>query len=106
MYNDIFSLTIDAFFKLAMEEKYSGVKKEYQSRAGGLNDAGRAHFKRTEGANLKPPVTSNQAKKSPSDAKRRKSFCSRMGGMKADHNIDCRNNPDKAICKALSRWDC
>ncbi len=106
MYNDIFSLTIDTFFKLAMADKYAGVKKEYQSRAGGLNEKGRAYFKRTQGANLKPPVTSNQAKKSPSDANRRKSFCARMGGMKSDHNIDCRNNPDKAICKALNRWDC
>ena len=106
MYNEIISLSIDNFFKLAMELKTSGVKKEYQSSAGGLNAKGRAYFKRTEGANLKPPVTANQAKNSKSDAGRRKSFCARMGGMKADHNIDCRNNPDKAICKALSRWDC
>ena len=29
-------------------------KKEYQNPEGGLNAKGRAYFKRTEGANLKP----------------------------------------------------
>jgi len=86
--------------------KVSGVKKEYQSADGGLNRKGRAHFKRTEGANLKRPVSAKQAKKSPKSAKRRKSFCSRMGGMKKKHNIDCSKTPDKSICKALRKWDC
>ena len=105
-YNEIMSLTLDRFFKIAVSEKTSGVKKEYQNPEGGLNDAGRAYFKRTEGANLKRPVSAEQADSSPKAAKRRKSFCARMGGMKSDHNIDCRNNPDKAICKALRKWDC
>lgn len=86
--------------------KVSGVKKKYQSPDGGLNRKGRAHFKRTEGANLKRPVSSKQAKKSPKSAKRRKSFCARMGGMKKKHNIDCSKTPDKSICKALRKWDC
>tara|TARA_Y100000592_G_scaffold3055_1_gene4472 strand:- start:3562 stop:3963 length:402 start_codon:yes stop_codon:yes gene_type:complete len=87
-------------------EKESGVKKKYQARDGGLNRKGRAHFKRTEGANLKRPVSKKQAKKSPKSAKRRKSFCARMGGMKKKHNIDCSKTPDKSICKALRKWDC
>ena len=86
--------------------KVSGVKKKYQSSDGGLNRKGRAHFKRTEGANLKRPVSKKQAKKSPKSAKRRKSFCARMGGMKKKHNIDCSKTPDKSICKALRKWDC
>ena len=86
--------------------KVSGVKKKYQSRDGGLNRKGRAHFKRTEGANLKRPVSKKQAKKSPKSAKRRKSFCARMGGMKKKHNINCSKTPDKSICKALRKWDC
>ena len=57
-----------------------GVAKKYQAKDGGLNDAGRKHFKKTEGANLKPPVSKEAAKKSPTKGKRRKSFCSRMGG--------------------------
>lgn len=86
--------------------KVSGVKKKYQSEDGGLNRKGRAHFKRTEGANLKRPVSKKQAKKSKKSAKRRKSFCARMGGMKKKHNIDCSKTPDKSICKALRKWDC
>lgn len=84
---------------------YEGVKKEYQSEAGGLNDKGRAHYN-SKGHNLKKPVTSKQAKKSPKAAGRRKSFCSRMGGQKKMHGIDCNKTPDKAICKSLKRWDC
>jgi len=83
-----------------------GVAKKYQAKDGGLNAKGRAHFKRTEGANLKPPVSAKAAKKSPAKAKRRKSFCARMEGQKKMHNIDCRANPDKDICKALRKWDC
>lgn len=86
--------------------KEAGVKKEYQNPEGGLNAKGRAHFKRTEGANLKRPVSAKQAKNSPTSAKRRSSFCSRMGGMKSKHNIDCSKDPDKDICKALRKWDC
>lgn len=86
--------------------KEAGVKKKYQAKDGGLNRKGRAHFKRTQGANLKRPVSKKQAKKSPKSAKRRKSFCARMGGMKKKHNIDCSKTPDKSICKALRKWDC
>lgn len=82
-----------------------GVAKKYQSSAGGLNDKGRAHYNR-QGHNLKKPVTKKQAGKSKKSAGRRKSFCSRMGGQKRMHNIDCRKDPDKAICKSLKRWDC
>lgn len=85
--------------------RLEGVAKKYQSKAGGLNDKGRAHYNR-KGHNLKKPVSKGQAKKSKKSAGRRKSFCSRMGGQKKMHNIDCRANPDKAICKSLKRWDC
>ena len=57
------------------------VKKVYQNPKGGLNAKGRAYFKRTEGANLKPPVSAKQAAKSPKAAARRKSFCARMSGV-------------------------
>ena len=33
------------------------VAKKYQSKTGGLNEAGRKYFKRKEGANLKRAVT-------------------------------------------------
>lgn len=47
--------------------------KKYQNPKGGLNAAGRAYFKRREGANLKPPVKSG-------DNPRRASFLARMAG--------------------------
>jgi hypothetical protein len=51
------------------------VKKKHQNPKGGLNKAGRAHFKRTEGANLKAPVKSGTNP-------RRVSFAARFAGMK------------------------
>ena len=50
------------------------VKKMYQNPSGGLNEAGRKYFKRTEGSNLKAPVKSGVNP-------RRVSFAARFGGM-------------------------
>ena len=50
------------------------VAKKYQNPKGGLNKAGREYFKRTEGADLKPPLKSG-------DSGRRASFLARMGNM-------------------------
>ena len=93
-------------FTEAYANLVEGVAKKYQNTEGGLNSTGRAHFKRTQGSNLKPPVSAKAAKKSPKKAGRRRSFCARMGGQQKAHNIDCRANPDKDICKALRKWDC
>lgn len=49
--------------------------KKYQNPEGGLNEAGRKYFKRTEGANLKRPVRSGTNP-------RRVSFAARFAGMK------------------------
>lgn len=84
-----------------------GVTKRYQNPEGGLNSAGRAHFKREEGANLKPPVSREQAQKSDADAARRKSFCERMTGMKRKMTGSAKAaDPDSRINKALRKWDC
>jgi hypothetical protein len=72
-------------------------KKIHKSLKGGLTEKGRA-YARSKGYNLKPPQ--------PQGGKRRDSFCARMGGMKKDHNIDCKKDPEKRICKALKRWNC
>ena len=80
------------------------VKKAHQNPKGGLNAAGRAHFKRTEGANLKPPAPNPKTEK---DAARRKSFCSRMEGMKAKLTSEkTARDPDSRINKALRAWKC
>lgn len=80
------------------------VKKVYQNPEGGLNAKGRAYFKRTEGANLKPPVSSKQAKKSPKAAARRKSFCARMSGVPGPLKDEKGRPTRKAL--ALRKWDC
>ena len=38
------------------------MKAKHKSSKGGLTQAGRDHFKRTTGANLKPPVTKSNPK--------------------------------------------
>ena len=80
------------------------VKKVYQNPEGGLNAKGREHFKRTEGANLKPPVSAKEAAKSPKKAARRKSFCARMSGVEGPMK-DSKGRPTRKAL-ALRKWDC
>jgi hypothetical protein len=81
-----------------------GVVKKYQNPSGGLNAAGRAHFKRTTGANLKPPAPNPKTK---ADAGRRASFCARMSGMKAKNTSSkTASDPNSRINKSLKAWSC
>jgi hypothetical protein len=48
------------------------VAKKYQNPKGGLNEAGRKHFERKDGGDLKAPLKTG-------DAPRRASFLARMG---------------------------
>lgn len=70
-------------------------KKEYQNKNGGLNQAGRNYYKRTEGANLKAPVKSG-------DNPRRASFLARMGNMKGAER-DSDGKPTRLLL-ALRAW--
>lgn len=79
-------------------------KKAHQNPSGGLNAKGRAHYKRTEGSDLKPPVSAKQAAKSPKAAARRKSFCARMKGNPGPMKDDKGRPTRKAL--ALRKWDC
>jgi hypothetical protein len=81
-----------------------GVIKKFQNPKGGLNAAGRAHFKKTTGANLKPPAPKP---KTPKDAARRKSFCSRMKGMREKNTSpEVAKDPNSRINKSLRAWNC
>ena len=71
------------------------MKKEHKSKTGGLTAAGRAHFKRTEGANLKAPVSKG---KNP----RRISFAARFAGMKGPMK-DSKGKPTRKAL-ALRKW--
>ena len=71
------------------------MRKEHKSKTGGLTDAGRAHFKRTEGANLKKPVAKGTNP-------RRVSFAARFAGMKGPMK-DAKGKPTRKAL-ALKKW--
>ena len=83
-------------------------RKEGQNPKGGLNAKGRASAK-AQGHNLKPPVTTPPSKLDPDSksANRRKSFCSRMSGMKDKlTSAKTANDPNSRINKSLRKWNC
>ena len=67
------------------------VLKKYKNPKGGLNEAGRKHFERKDGGNLKAPVPKG---KNP----RRVSFAARFAGMKGPMK-DAKGRPTR---KALA----
>ena len=71
------------------------VAKRYQNPKGGLNEAGRKHFKRTEGVNLKAPVKSG-------DNPRRASFLARMGNMPGPER-NAKGEPTRLLL-SLQAW--
>ena len=83
-------------------------RKEGKNKEGGLNEKGRKSYEKANpGSNLKPPVSKEQAKKSPKSAARRESFCDRMEGMKAKNtSAKTAKDPDSRINKSLRKWDC
>lgn len=81
-------------------------RSEGKNPEGGLNAKGRASAK-SEGHNLKPPVSREQAQKSEMSAARRRSFCSRMEGMKKHlTGAKTASDPNSRINKSLRKWDC
>lgn len=78
-------------------------RKEGKDPKGGLNAKGRASLK-AQGHDIKRPVSSREAARSPAAAARRKSFCARMSGMPGALK-DAKGRPTR---KALSlrKWDC
>ena len=79
------------------------VAKKHQNPTGGLNQAGRDYFNRTTGSKLKPPVT-GKVKRGSKAAKRRKSFCARMSGVKGPMK-DSKGRPTRKAL-ALRKWKC
>ena len=71
------------------------VAKRFQNPKGGLNEAGRKHFKRKEGSNLKRPLSSGTSP-------RRVSFAARFAGMKGPMKDDQGRPPRSAL--ALKAW--
>ena len=85
-------------------------RKEGKSKSGGLNAKGVASYRKANpGSKLKTAVTTKPSKlKSGSKAaKRRKSFCARMSGMKKSRtSAKTANDPNSRINKSLRKWNC
>jgi hypothetical protein len=97
-----FKIISNAYLK-KKEKPFHGYNKEKHSTEGGLSKKGREKINREEGSNLKAPVSAEAAKKSPKKAKRRKSFCARMSGVKGPTSKEGKLTRKGA---ALKRWDC
>jgi len=85
-------------------------RKEGKNPEGGLNKAGVASYRRANpGSKLQTAVTTKPSKLKPGSksANRRKSFCSRMKGMKAKlTSAETARDPDSRINKSLRKWNC
>jgi hypothetical protein len=92
-----------------MPKKFS-VKSGDKSKSGGLTRKGVKRYRRANpGSKLKTAVTKkpSKLKKGGKAAKRRKSFCSRMCGMKKKKTgAKTKRDPKSRINKALRKWNC
>ena len=95
------------FESFMIEASAAWQRKEGKNPEGGLNAAGVASYRRQNpGSKLQTAVTTKPSKLKPGskDAKRRKSFCARMGGvdgpMKDEKGLPTR----KAL--SLKKWNC
>tara|TARA_Y100000361_G_C10927662_1_gene222229 strand:+ start:156 stop:422 length:267 start_codon:yes stop_codon:yes gene_type:complete len=79
------------------------MRKEHKNPSGGLNKKGRDYYNRKTGSNLKAPVT-GKVKRGSKAAKRRKSFCARMSGVKGPMK-DSKGRPTRKAL-ALRKWRC
>ena len=83
-------------------------RKEGKSESGGLNQKGVDSYRKANpGSKLKTAVTTkpSKLKKGSKAAKRRKSFCARMKGMRKRQKAS-NNTGDDRLSKSLRKWNC
>ena len=101
---------IKTFNQFVSEASAAWQRKEGKNSEGGLNKKGIASYrKENPGSNLSLAVTTepSKLKKGSKSANRRKSFCSRMSGMKKKlTSAKTANDPDSRINKSLRNWNC
>ena len=92
----------------SVEEDWQKVNK--RDRTDGMSaKAVKAYRREHPGSKLKTAVTTkpSKLKKGSKSAKRRKSFCARMSGMKKSRaSAKTKRDPNSPINKALRRWNC
>ena len=103
--SEAFETAWDVLKAKKKSKPFHGYNPKKHSKKGGLNAKGRAAAKRKTGANLKPPVTTkpSKLKAGSKKAKRRKSFCARMTGVKGPTSKKGKLTPKGA---SLKRWNC
>ena len=93
-----------------LDEVAAWQRKEGKRESGGLNQKGVDSYRREHpGSKLKTAVTTkpSELKAGSKAAKRRKSFCARMSGMKKQNtSAKTANDPDSRINKSLRKWNC
>jgi hypothetical protein len=98
------------FTEFMVEASAAWQRKEGKNPEGGLNKKGIASYrKENPGSNLSLAVTTkpSKLKKGSKSANRRKSFCSRMSGMKDKlTSAKTANDPNSRINKSLRKWNC
>jgi hypothetical protein len=111
-------MTSSNYMRSEMKESYEHLDEKspaWQRKAGknpegGLNKKGVASYRREHpGSKLKTAVTTKPSKLDPDSksAKRRKSFCARMSGMKKKlTSSKTASDPDSRINKSLRKWNC
>jgi len=113
---NVFDRAIERATKKATPKQRNGGKtpawqrKEGKNPEGGLNAKGVASYRKANpGSKLKTAVTTKPSKLKPGSkaASRRKSFCSRMSGMKKKlTSAKTANDPNSRINKSLRKWNC
>jgi hypothetical protein len=95
-------------FKTFISEDWQSVNKK--DKTDGLSQkAVNAYRREHPGSKLKTAVTTKPSKLKPGSkaASRRKSFCSRMSGMKKKlTSAKTANDPNSRINKSLRKWNC
>lgn len=98
----------DIFERQDVDEDWKKVNR--RDKTDGMSrKAVNAYRRENPGSKLQTAVTTkpSKLKKGSKSAKRRKSFCARMKGMKKAHaGAKTKRNPDSPINKALRRWNC
>jgi len=105
IWEDFEAVDDDELYEAAAWQKKSGKNKN-----GGLNKKGVDSYRREHpGSKLQTAVTTKPSKLKPGSkaAKRRKSFCARMKGMKKHRTgAKTKRDPNSRINKSLRKWNC
>jgi hypothetical protein len=93
---------------LIIEKSAAWTRKAGKNPSGGLNAKGVASYRaQNPGSKLKTAVTTkpSKLKKGSKAAKRRKSFCARMKGMRARQKSSNNTGKDR-LSLSLKKWNC